>query len=240
MEPWTYQPARDLELSGVRRWRSHRREAGLGEFLVQSAWWGAARTYLKLAHRMRVEGRENLPTQPPFVLIANHSSHLDAIALAAALSMRARQCVLPVAAGDTFFDRPVMAAFAANCLNALPLWRKSVTRHAIDELRHRLTREPCGYILFPEGTRSRDGRMGAFKAGIGMLLAGTGVPVNPCHIDGAFVAWPADAARPTWGAPIRIRIGESMRFDAVEQSRAGWDRIAEGLERAVRKLCDPV
>lgn len=225
-------------MAGPQRWRSVWREAGLGEFLVQSLWWGLARVYLALAHRLRVVGCENLPTSPPFVLVANHASHLDALVLAAALPVRLRQCVLPVAAGDTFFQRPAMAAFAASCLNALPMWRKSAGAHALHELRARLTDEPCGYILFPEGTRSRDGRMGSFKAGIGMLLAGSDVPAHPCRIDGAFAAWPPQAHGPRWGQPIRVRIGPAMRFAGAEQTRHGWDRIAAELEAAVLALGD--
>ena len=86
--------------------------------------------------------------------------------------------------GDTFFQTPIMRAFAAGAMNALPLWRKNAGRHAMEDLRQRLIGEPCGYILFPEGTRSRDGAMKRFKAGVGMLVNGTRVPVIPCHIEG--------------------------------------------------------
>src|SRR5262249_2699248 len=88
------------------------------------------------------------------------------------------------------------AAFAAIFINALPLWRKAVGAHALDALRDRLVGGDSGYILFPEGTRTRDGQMGAFKPGIGMMVAGTNIPVVPCWIEGAFEALPSDKRLP--------------------------------------------
>ena len=235
MDAWKYQPAKDLSLPPMERWRSVRRESGLVEDLTHGAWWALARLYLKVLHRLKVEGRENLPENPPFVMVANHSSHLDALALAAALPRRLRQAALPVAAGDFFFEAPAMAAFAAYCLNALPLWRKRAGRHAMDELRRRLVDEPCGFILFPEGTRSRTGEMSPFKPGLGMIVAGTPAPVIPCHIAGAHEAWPADRRRPRV-KPVRVRIGLPLRFQNVSNDRDGWERVARETEDAVRRL----
>src|SRR5215213_8217857 len=165
MEPWGYKPASDLDLPPVERARSLRRESGLVSDLGHVACHGLARAYFRLYHRMRVEGSENLPADPPFVLVANHASHLDAPALASAMSRRLCGRVFPVAAGDVFFETPATSLASAFFLNALPMSRKRCGPHALAELRARLVGEPCGYILFPEGTRSRDGRMQSFKAG---------------------------------------------------------------------------
>lgn len=235
MDPWKYQPARDLNLPPAQRWRSVWREDGLVEAVVHGAWWSAVAAYLKTAHRLKVEGREHLPPKPPFVLAANHSSHLDALVLAGALPAKLRRAVLPVAAGDYFFERPAMAAFAAFCLNALPLWRKKAGRHAMDDLRKKLLEDRCGYILFPEGTRSRTGEIGEFKAGLGMLVAGTVVPVVPCHIAGAHEAWPSGRHRPK-ASPVSVRIGEPLRFPNVPADREGWEQVARATEQAVRQL----
>ena len=96
---------------------------------------GLARVYFRLYHRMTVEGAENLPVEPPFILIANHASHLDALALAAALPRRLCSRVFPVAAGDVFFETPVTSIASALILNALPMWRKKCGPHALAELR---------------------------------------------------------------------------------------------------------
>src|SRR5262249_24935248 len=95
--------------------------------------------------------------------------------------------------------------------------------------------EPCAFILFPEGGRSRDGKMMPFKAGIGMLLAETNVPVVPCYLDGTFEACPAERRVPL-RLPIRMRVGPPLNFAEVPDKRAGWEEVATQLEEAVRRL----
>src|SRR4051812_24879929 len=104
MEPWDYKPARDIELAPVQRARSLRREAGLASTLGHLPCHGLSKVYFKLYHRLTVEGPEHLPVEPPFVLIANHSSHLDALTLASVMPRRLCDRVFPVAAGDVFFE----------------------------------------------------------------------------------------------------------------------------------------
>jgi 1-acyl-sn-glycerol-3-phosphate acyltransferase len=237
MDPWNFEPARDHELSPVARARSLRREPGLISTAGHLTWQISTRTFFRLYHRLSVEADSLFPLQPPFVMIANHTSHLDALLLASALPWRLCGSVFPVAAGDVFFDTPAMSLFAATVLNALPMWRKNCGKHALDDLKKRLLEEPCGLILFPEGKRSRDGVLDSFKPGLGMLTAGTMVPVVPCHLSGAFEAFPANSR---WPRPrkIRVRIGKPMVFDSVPNGRDGWNRIASEAREAVRKLGD--
>jgi len=237
MEPWTYEPARDLELSPVERARSLRRESGLVSTIGHLSWNLSTKAFFKIYHRLSVDGGGFFPAGPPFVMIANHVSHLDALVLAAALPCRLCDRVFPVAAGDVFFSTPAMSLFAATLLNALPMWRKNCGAHALDELRKRLVEEPCGLILFPEGMRSRDGSLGRFKPGLGMLTAGTTVPVIPCHLSGTFQAFPPAARLPRpW--KIRLKIGRPLMFDSVPNVRDGWDQIANLTQEAVRQLAD--
>ncbi len=204
---------------------------------MQGLWRATMRAYLSVYHRLHIEGAEHIPMRPPFVMIANHSSHLDALTLGAALPWRLRRSAFPIAAGDVFFETPAAAIFSALLLNALPMWRRQCGSHAMQELRDRLIGEPAIYILFPEGTRSRDGTMGHFKAGLGMMIAGSDVPVVPCHLEGAFAAFPPDKKlpRPT---RIRLRIGAPLVFADVQNDSAGWKHIAEKLEIAVLALRD--
>jgi len=245
MEKWKYEPAQDMGMTEAQRLRSLKRETGLVAALSRHCWWGGVRAYFKLFQHVTVEGREHLPRDVPFVLVANHASHLDAMVLASALTARLRQRVFPIAAGDTFFETRLASAFAAGMMNALPMWRRNAGRHAMQELRERLLHEPggaatgakegCGYILFPEGTRSRTGEMGKFRAGVGMVVAGAAVQVVPCHLSGTFEALPAERKVPR-RARIRLRVGPPMSFEGVENGREGWDLIARELEGAVRGL----
>ena len=90
-------------------------------------------------------------------------------------------------------------------------------------------------ILFPEGTRSRDGRMQPFKAGLGMLTVGTSVPVVPCHLEGAFEAFPPKSRLPR-PLRIRLRVGQPLVFAAAPNSRKGWQQVVSESEAAVRRL----
>jgi 1-acyl-sn-glycerol-3-phosphate acyltransferase len=235
MEEWRYQPARDLALKGEERRKSLLREVGLESAVSCFLWRCLTRSYLFLGHRLQILGHENLPKRGSFVLIANHSSHLDAIVLAAALPSRYVGRVFPIAAGDTFFTKPATSLFATACMNALPIWRKNCGAHALDDLRERLVRDECTYILFPEGTRTRTGKMAAFKAGLGRLVAGTEVPVVPCYIDGAWAALPPER---NWPRPkkIRMRIGAPLVFEKASLDREGWESIRVATEGAVRAL----
>lgn len=235
MKPWEYKPARDGYLSPMERARSVQREAGLVESAVHLGWLLFVRAYLRIFQRFRVRGRENLPREPPFVLVSNHSSHLDAVVLASVVPLGLANRVFPVAAADVFFETPVGSLFSSVMINALPVWRRSCGPGALRELRDRLVGEPCAYILFPEGGRSRDGQVRSFRAGLGIIIAGTQVPLIPCYLDGAFRAMPP--GRP-WPRPAKLRltVGKPMLFDEATNDRAGWRTIARDAENAVRRL----
>ncbi len=237
MKSWNYQPAKDIELKPVERARSLKRESGIWSTCGHLAWHSLVRVYTSLYHRLDVQGREHLPAAPPFVLIANHTSHLDSLVIASALPCQLCDCVFPVAAGDVFFETPARSLFSAQLINALPMWRKNCGPHALAELKDRLVSEPCGYILFPEGGRSRDGSLQHFKAGLGMIVAGTPVPVVPCSIAGAARAWPAESG---WPRPrkVQLTIGPALNFGALPNTRKSWEQIARETEEAVRRLGD--
>jgi 1-acyl-sn-glycerol-3-phosphate acyltransferase len=235
MEPWKLQPARDTGLSPSERFRSIRRESGLLESLAHHACFSLIRSYFAFAHRLTIIGREKLPAHGPFVLAANHCSHLDALALGAALTSRHRERTFPIAAGDVFFQTKATSIFSAIMLNALPMWRKSCGPHALADLRRKLQEEKAIFIIFPEGGRSRDGSMMPFKHGLGMLVAETNVPVVPCGLIGTFEALPPhrNLPRPVW---IKLVIGDTLRFEATANDRAGWSQIAQSVESRVREL----
>jgi len=235
MEPWKLQPARDTGLTPSERFRSVRRESGLLESLAHHACFSLIRSYFAIAHRLTIVGREKLPAHGPFVLAANHCSHLDALALGAALTPRHRERAFPIAAGDVFFQTTAVSVFSAIMLNALPMWRKNCGPHALAELRRKLQEEKTIFIIFPEGGRTRTGSMMHFKHGLGMLVAETDVPVVPCGLIGTFEALPPDRKTPR---PVKIEliIGDQLQFASTANDRAGWSQIAQSVESAVRTL----
>ncbi|MGH7242222.1 MAG: lysophospholipid acyltransferase family protein [Phycisphaerales bacterium] len=235
MKDWTYDKAADLGLPPGARLRSARREPGLLSLVGHCATTAMLRGYFAGYHRLRVLGREHLPQCAPFILISNHSSHLDALALSAALPIRSRIDTFPVAAGDVFFRNGAASLFASIFLNALPLYRKGVTSHALEDLRHRVSERHSGLILFPEGTRSRNNEVGAFKAGVGKIVAGTGVPVIPCRFFGASDCLPAGKWLPR-PRKIVLCVGTPLTFADIANDREGWTQVAALCEQAVRSL----
>ena len=193
------------------------------------------RIYFSLAHRLTITGREKLPVHGPFVLAANHCSHLDALVLGSALSPRHRERAFPIAAGDVFFQTKAASLFSAIILNALPMWRKNCGPHALAELRRKLQEEKAIFIIFPEGGRTRTGSMKPFKHGVGMMVAESNVPVVPCGLSGTLEALPPGRNVPR---PLRINliIGEPLNYAATTNNREGWSQIARSLESSVRNL----
>jgi len=235
MEPWKLQPARDTGLAPSERFRSVRRESGLLESLAHQACFSLIRSYFAIAHRLTIVGREKLPAHGPFVLAANHCSHLDALVLGAALAPRHRERAFPIAAGDVFFQSNVTSTFSAIMLNALPMWRKNCGPHALADLRRKLQEEKAVFIIFPEGGRSRNGSLMPFKHGLGMLVAETNVPVVPCGLVGAFEALPPQRSFPR-PVPIKLMIGDAIQFASIANDRTGWSQVAATLESRVRDL----
>jgi 1-acyl-sn-glycerol-3-phosphate acyltransferase len=234
MTGWQLRPARDHGLTLQQRLRSSGREPGLGGHLLGFCWRRLVRVYLRVVHRLTVTGREHLPS-PPFVLVANHSSHLDALTLASALPHRLARRAYALAAGDTFFTSLPGAAFAAYAINALPVWRKETTEADIGLWRARLLEDGAILILFPEGTRSRTGAMARFRPGIGTLVAGHPIAVVPCFLAGAHAAWPPGRRLP-WPGGLHLVVGPALRFDDAPTDRDGTIAVARACEDAVRAL----
>jgi len=235
MKDFEFHPPKDLSLSRRARWASVDREPGLAEHLVHATTWRFLHAVLRAHQHLSVGGRDHLPEDPPYILVANHSSHFDALVLGAALPRRLLGEAYSLAAGDTFFADPVKSLCSAMLLNALPFWRRRCTAQSLEHLRDRMVHCPTCLIMFPEGTRSRTGEMQAFKSGIGLLVAGSPVPVVPCAIRGAHEAWPPGRKHPRRGR-IEVRIGKPLRFEETPHTRAGWAQVAQDLEQAVRAL----
>ena len=235
MRDWELKPARDLNMPLAQRNRFALRESGLIGTILRTAWWCGVRAWMALGHRLQVHGRRHLPLGSSFLIAANHASHLDALVIGSAIPLPWRDQVFPLAAGDIFFGNSARAAFSATMLNALPVWRKNARLHGLAGLRERLARERCIYVLFPEGKRTRSGRMNRFRAGAGMFVAGTDVPIVPCYLQGTYEALPPGRVVPR-PLPISLWFGQPMTFADTANDHAGWNHVARRTELAVRDL----
>lgn len=237
MEQWEYHPAEDVQQTLPERLRRFPREPDMLVYGLRLCLAGLMRVWLKVYHRLHIQGKENLPANGPFVLVANHASHLDTISLLSALPVSAIHRTFPAAARDYFFESLPKLTLAAVAINAMPFDRLKHVRDSIDLCRHLVQAQGSNniLILFPEGTRSVDGKVRPFKAGIGLVTAGSDVPVVPCYMEGSGKAWPKGAWLPR-PRRIAIRIGKPMSFAQMSTGRADIDLIAEKLHAAVKSL----
>jgi 1-acyl-sn-glycerol-3-phosphate acyltransferase len=233
---WEYHPVPDLPDAPLARLARFPREPDILCYGFRVAAACAMRAALRVYHRFDVEGCENVPAgATSFVMVANHASHLDAACLLAALPFSRIHRAYPAAAKDYFFRSPSTTALAATLINALPFDRAGNVRQSMAVCRELLRREGNVLIVFPEGTRSTNGRVGPFRRGVGDLVAGTDVPVVPCYLDGAGPAWPKGSIVPR---PRRVRlvIGPPRTYRDVEPGKVSARAIGEDLRWAVLAL----
>ena len=131
----------------------------------------------RIVFRARVIGAENLPQQGAVILAANHMSNWDPPFLAC--FMRRHVAYM---AKEELFEHPVFGAAIRAC-HAFPVKRGAADRAAIKTAVEVLKLGHC-LGLFPEGTRSRTGKMRKAEAGVGLIAALTGAPVVPAAILG--------------------------------------------------------
>ena len=235
MKPWQYQPDPRIALPLAEQLSVFPRESGAAQHAVRLLWNLMVRTVLRVYFRLRVTGREHLPADGPFVLVANHASHLDAVSLLAALPLRSVSRTFAVAARDYFFSSLWRSLGSTWLLNALPFDRAGRKRESLELCADVLSVGSGALVMFPEGTRSPDGTMRPFKQGIGILAAGQDLPVVPAYISGAHRAWPKGSRVPR---PVRVtvHIGPPVTFADQPTTTAGCRQVATGVHDAVAAL----
>jgi 1-acyl-sn-glycerol-3-phosphate acyltransferase len=135
---------------------------------------------------LNVRRREQLPAGGPAVLVANHNSHLDAVALISLFPLRMLSKLRPVAAQDYFFRNPFLKWFALSIMGIIPLDRevKSKRKHPLVSINEALDRGEI-VIVFPEGSRGAPEQLGDFKAGIAHIAKkNPEAPLVPIYMHG--------------------------------------------------------
>ena len=183
--------------------------------------------------RVRVEGLDVLEDlRPPVIFVWNHSSHLDAPLMLCSLPPAWRERTAVGAAADYFFDVWWRAAATALVFNAFPVERAGgarATQTAIE-----LLRDGWNLVVFPEGTRSKDGWVQRFRTGAARLALEHGVPVVPVAIRGSYSAMPRGRGWPRAG-----RFPISMRYGPRLDPRGGDVRsFSEDMSAAIARLMD--
>jgi 1-acyl-sn-glycerol-3-phosphate acyltransferase len=212
-------------------WTRTRAASRLRELLV----CGVLGPLMDLYTRARVTGRERVDELAgPAVLVANHSSHMDTPVILRALPGRRRRRTAVAAAADYFYDRRRKAVPASLVFGTVPLARHTGAGVGPGQTAHldRFIRGGGSLLVYPEGTRSRDGRVGRLRSGAALLAVEYGLPIVPIYVSGTREALPRGhrwmvfkAGRPGPRHQIEVRFGSPFRPRAGERPSQVMERV---------------
>src|SRR5690625_1242364 len=185
--------------------------------------------------RTQVQGRDNLSgLDGCFVLVANHSSHLDATLLVTQLPYRHTRRLAVAAAHDYFYRTWWQRAATSVFYNVYPVDRDG--SGVGKGLSRRLLSQEIPLLIFPEGSRARDGVMQPFRRGAAHLCVSHKVPCVPVALSGTHEAMPVGTAWPKSGRPpVTMMIGQPMSPSPAEKTRDFNERIAERIATMLSK-----
>jgi 1-acyl-sn-glycerol-3-phosphate acyltransferase len=182
---------------------------------------------LRFLFRVRVEGIENVPKDGRCILASNHVSFSDSIFLPLVLKRR-----MTFVAKAEYFDDPKTAWFF-RAVGQIPIKREggSASQRALDSAREVLEDDGL-FGIYPEGTRSPDGRLYKGHTGVARLALQTGAPVVAVAMVGTREAQPIGQVKPNFFMPITVRFSEPMTFERYA------DRADEPL--VLRQITDEI
>lgn len=164
------------------------------------------------------------------IVVANHSSHLDAPLIIGWLPRRLTRYLAAGAAADYFFDVRWRRLLTALFFNAFAVERNGGRKYG--SISRSLLERGVPLLIFPEGGRSKAGAIGSFKPGSAALAIATGVPCLPVALVGASEAMPRGTNWPKRGRmPIDVVFGEPMRPRMEESAQDFSARLTDEVRR---------
>jgi 1-acyl-sn-glycerol-3-phosphate acyltransferase len=190
-----------------------------------------SRVWTTLCFDLKVYGQHHLPQTGPALVLSNHQSLLDMIALAVQLDRP-----MSYMARHDLFDHAGLARLIRK-LHAFPVRQETADIGAIKEAVRRLQE---GHIvnIYPEGSRTLTGEIGPMEPGAALIVRRAKVPVVPAVVWGAFEAWPRDRRifRPH---PIRVQFGPPMMLHHLrgEQVMQQVEQTLKAMYGRLRQQC---
>ncbi len=202
----------------------------LGRFAVR----GAERAIFDGWLKPKILGRGNIPANRNFIVVANHSSHLDFSLVGYALGAIGDD-IRVLAAKDYFFNTPARRFLASNFTSLMPFDRERAQLESLEDALAELA-QGRSVLMFPEGTRSADGEIHEFKSGAGFLALRSRCDVLPVLIRGTHDVMGKGSLVPR-RHPVEVRIGRAitaseLRELATSSEGAGAYRKIADLMRA--------
>ena len=196
-----------------------------GDWVLDLARWWSGWVTRFAGVRVVVDNRANLEPSQPYVFMANHASTVDIWALFLAIPRRVRMIAKKQLARIPLFGWVMWAGrfIFIDRQNA------AASRRSIEEAGRRI-KGGCSVLIFPEGTRTRDGQIGKILPGVVVVIRRAGVPVVPVVIDGSFQAWPRWRKLPH-PHPIRLKYGPPLKTEGL-----GSEEIIALMDKTLRDM----
>ena len=169
--------------------------------------WCLSRVVFAVYFRWRVYHPERVPLRGPVILAANHASFIDPPLVGAGLKRE-----INYLARESLFRFPVVGA-TLRAVNSVPVDRDGGGAAGLRAILDRLL-AGGGIILFPEGTRTRDGLLQPARSGIGLAVIKSDAPVVPVRVFGTFEAFGRHLRFPR-PHPIAVKYGQPMLFEEL-------------------------
>lgn len=181
-------------------------------------------------YRMRSYGEERVPRTGPVILAANHQSYFDPVIVGAFVRR-----TLHYMARDTLFKNRWFGSLIRS-YNAFPVKRGTADVGAIKESLRRL-RAGNGLLMFPEGTRTPDGRVLTMHPGVISIARRSDATIVPVALDGVFEAWPRDRKYPRW-ARAAVIFGDPLTTADLEglDDRSAADLLTQRIRALQNEL----
>lgn len=199
------------------------------------------RTFFRFAYRFyfrwRVFNRARVPMTGPVILAANHASFLDPPLIGSGT----RRAIFYLAR-ETLFDVPGLGWLLPR-VNSVPVDREGGGARGLKAILDRLLAGE-GIVLFPEGTRTRDGKLQPARSGIGLAVIKSGAPVIPVRVFGTFEAYGRHMKVPL-PRRVMVKYGPRLDFEGLrleaktcskQRLRGIYQQVADEIMAAIGKL----
>ena len=214
--------------------------AKFGKSILYEAQMGSYRRFFNT----KVFGKANIPFHNPnIIVVSNHSSHLDMGLVKYALGDFATN-IRALAAADYFFKNPTRKTFFKNFTNLIPLERSGNPMKSMEPVSKALAAGET-ILMFPEGTRSKDGKLREFRKGVGYLSVRHQVDILPLWVEGTYQSFPKGQTLPSFTSRnLKVRIGKPIsirelmpKIESLSSSEQA-DYVAKAAHDAVAALRD--
>lgn len=171
--------------------------------------------------RLDVQGRRHVPVRGPVIVAPHHASHADTVAVGAACSRP-----LTFLGSVHLADQPLIGRLLT-ATGMLVVTRGTADRGALERCRQVLDRG-AALVVYPEGGRTRDGRVYRPRSGVARIAAAAGCPVVPVGVAGTARAWPVGGWPRVWRRH-RVRVTFGAPIDPPDDDPAARRRFADRL-----------